>query len=71
MIGPTGAVRVMMATKPVDFRKGAEGLAHIGGTLSDCVNFAALTGWSADDPESASSPLIVESTSAALVFFSL
>ena len=27
MIGPTGAVRVMMATKPVDFRKGAEGLA--------------------------------------------
>ena len=27
MIGPTGAVRVMIATKPVDFRKGAEGLA--------------------------------------------
>lgn len=27
MIGPTGAVRVMVATKPVDFRKGAEGLA--------------------------------------------
>ncbi len=26
MIGPTGTVRVMMATKPVDFRKGAEGL---------------------------------------------
>ena len=25
MIGPTGAVRVMVATKPVDFRKGAEG----------------------------------------------
>lgn len=23
MIGPTGAVRVMVATKPVDFRKGA------------------------------------------------
>ena len=26
---PTGAVRVMMATKPVDFRKGAEGLAAL------------------------------------------
>ena len=29
MIGPTGAVRVMVATKPVDFRKGAEGLATL------------------------------------------
>jgi transposase len=29
MIGPTGHVRVMMATKPVDFRKGAEGLAAL------------------------------------------
>ena len=29
MIGPTGAVRVMGATKPVDFRKGAEGLAAL------------------------------------------
>ena len=29
MIGPTGAVRVMVATKPVDFRKGAEGLAGL------------------------------------------
>lgn len=27
MIGPSGAVRVLVATKPVDFRKGAEGLA--------------------------------------------
>ncbi len=27
VIGPTGAVRVMVARKPVDFRKGAEGLA--------------------------------------------
>jgi transposase len=27
VIGPTGAVRVMVATQPVDFRKGAEGLA--------------------------------------------
>ena len=30
MIGPTGAVRVMVATKPVDFRKGAEGLGGAG-----------------------------------------
>ena len=29
MIGPTGAVRVMMATQPVDFRKGADGLAAL------------------------------------------
>ncbi len=29
MIGPTGAVRVMVATKPVDFRKGSEGLAAL------------------------------------------
>jgi len=29
VIGPTGAVRVMVATKPVDFRKGAEGLATL------------------------------------------
>ena len=29
MIGPTGAVRVMMATRPVDFRKGVDGLATL------------------------------------------
>jgi transposase len=29
VIGPTGAVRVMVATKPVDFRKGTEGLAAL------------------------------------------
>lgn len=29
MIGPTGAVKVMVATKPVDFRKGADGLAAL------------------------------------------
>ncbi len=29
MIGPTGAVRVMVATRPVDFRKGADGLAAL------------------------------------------
>jgi len=29
VIGPTGAVRVMVATKPVDFRKGPDGLAAL------------------------------------------
>jgi transposase len=29
VIGPSGAVRVMVATRPVDFRKGAEGLAAL------------------------------------------
>ena len=29
MISPSGAVKVMIATKPVDFRKGAEGLAAL------------------------------------------
>jgi transposase len=29
VIGPSGALRVMVATKPVDFRKGAEGLVAI------------------------------------------
>jgi transposase len=29
VIGPIGSVRVMMATRPVDFRKGAEGLAAL------------------------------------------
>ncbi|WP_060770695.1 IS66 family insertion sequence element accessory protein TnpB [Methylobacterium sp. AMS5] len=29
MIGPAGAVRVMVATKPVDFRKGADDLAAL------------------------------------------
>jgi transposase len=29
VIGPSGNVRVMVATKPVDFRKGAEGLAAL------------------------------------------
>jgi transposase len=29
VIGPTGSVRVMVATKAVDFRKGAEGLAAL------------------------------------------
>ncbi len=30
MIGPTGAVRVVLATRPVDFRKGMDGLALLG-----------------------------------------
>ena len=29
MIAPPGGARVMVATKPVDFRKGAEGLAAL------------------------------------------
>ena len=29
MIGPSGAVRVMLATRPVDFRKGMDGLAAV------------------------------------------
>ena len=29
MIGPSGVVRVMVATRPVDFRKGAEGLSAL------------------------------------------
>jgi transposase len=29
VIGPSGAVRVMVATKPVDFRKGMEGLVTL------------------------------------------
>jgi transposase len=29
VIGPTGAVRVFVATRPVDFRKGVEGLAAL------------------------------------------
>lgn len=29
MIGPTGAVRVMVATRPVDFRKGIDGLTSL------------------------------------------
>ena len=29
MIGPSGVLRVMVATRPVDFRKGADGLATL------------------------------------------
>src|SRR4051794_33248898 len=43
MIGPTGAVRVLQWTRPVDFRKGASGLAALvrdmvgGGPFSGAV----------------------------------
>ena len=33
MMGPTGAVRVMVATRAVDFRKGAKGLAVFCGAV--------------------------------------
>jgi transposase len=39
VIGPTGAVRVMVATKPVDFRKGAEGLAALVRETMQCDPF--------------------------------
>ena len=39
MIGPTGAVRVMVATKPVDFRKGAEGLAALAREVMEADPF--------------------------------
>jgi transposase len=35
VIGPSGTVRVMVATKPVDFRKGAEGLAALVREIQD------------------------------------
>jgi hypothetical protein len=41
VIGPTGTVRVMMVTKPVDFRKGAEGLADTD-ARRDCSRSVSL-----------------------------
>jgi len=41
VIGPTGAVRVMVATKPVDFRKGAEGLAAL---VREAMGFDPFSG---------------------------
>jgi transposase len=29
VIGPSGNIRVLVATKPIDFRKGAQGLAAV------------------------------------------
>jgi hypothetical protein len=39
VIGPTGAVRVMVATKPVDFLKGADGLAAL---VRETLGFAPV-----------------------------
>jgi hypothetical protein len=39
VIGPTGAVRVMVATKLVDFRKGAEGLAALAREVMEADPF--------------------------------
>jgi hypothetical protein len=46
VIGPTGTVRVIMATRPVDFRKGVEGLAALVRELvqSDRLTPSAPTG---------------------------
>ena len=40
MIGPSGAVRVMMATRPVDFRKGVDGLAALVRETMDADPFS-------------------------------
>ena len=41
MIGPSGSVRVLVATKPVDFRKGAEGLAAV---VRECMRTDPFSG---------------------------
>jgi transposase len=41
VIGPSGNIRVMVATKPVDFRKGAEGLAAL---VRDAMRADPFTG---------------------------
>ena len=40
MIGPAGAVRVMLAIRPVDFRKGMEGLAALVRDAMDADPFS-------------------------------
>ena len=42
MIGPTGAVRVMVATRLVNFRKGAEGLAAL---VRESIQADPFSGW--------------------------
>src|SRR4051812_47972498 len=42
VIGPTGAVRVLMATRPVDFRKGVDGLAALVRETMGADPFARL-----------------------------
>lgn len=39
MIGPSGTVKVMVATAPVDFRKGSEGLAALVREEMKCEPF--------------------------------
>lgn len=51
MIGPTGALRVMVATKPVDFRKGSDGLAALVREIMRadpfiCVGRGYVAAWS-------------------------
>ena len=41
MIRPSGAVRVMLATRPVDFRRGMDGLAAL---VRDAMGAAPLSG---------------------------
>ena len=42
MIGPAGAVRVMLATRPVDFRKGMDGLAALVGEVMGADPFSRV-----------------------------
>jgi hypothetical protein len=47
MIGPTAAVRVLVATKPVEFRNGVEGLASLVRETLDADLFSGSqnAGW--------------------------
>jgi transposase len=45
VIGPTGAVRVLVATRPVDFRKGAEGLAALVREQMQADPFSGALRW--------------------------
>ncbi len=40
MIGPSGTFKVMVATKPVDFRKGSEGLAALVREAMQCEPYS-------------------------------
>jgi hypothetical protein len=51
VIGPTGAVRVRVATKPADFRKGAEGLAALVRESMVLITETMLIGLSASRPD--------------------
>ena len=41
MIGPGVGARVMVATRPVDFRKGADSLAALVGASTAAIRFRA------------------------------